>query len=104
MGAAMSNSHPSVTPSDLSEHPELAVLEVLDSALGMAKFAIIAEHPELTDADPGAVPSDIEVLAAEHVLIAIDTLQRVTASYRSVISTDARWVQLSMRRVHDDPF
>ena len=100
----MSNSHPTVTPSDLGEHPELAVLEVLDAALGMVKFAIIAAHPELTDADPGVGPSDMEVLAAEHVLIAVDTLQRVTATYGRVIQTDPRWVQLSLRGIHTDPF
>jgi len=100
----MSSPHPSVTPSDLGEHPELAVLEILDTALGMVKLAIIAAHPELTDADPAAVPSIIEVLAAEHVLIAVDTLRRVTATYRAIIKTDARWLQLSLRDVHDDPF
>lgn len=78
-----------ITPSDLGDHPELAVLEILDSAIGMAKFAIIAVHPELTDADPATVLSDIEVLAAEHLLIAVDTLQRVIASYRAVIKTAA---------------
>ena len=100
----MSNPRPSVTPSDLGEHPELAVLEILDSALGMAKFAIIAVHPDLTDADPAAAPSTIEALAAEHVMIAVDMLQRVAATYRRVIKTDARWVDLSLRGVHDDPF
>ena len=104
MAAAMSKLHPDVTPSDLGEHPELAVLEVLDTALGMVKFAIIAAHPELTDADPGVGPSNMEVLAAEHVLIAADTLQRVTATYRRVIQTDTRWVQLSVRDIHDEPF
>ena len=100
----MSDPHRSVTPYDLGEHPELAVLEVLDSASGMAKFAIIAAHPELADADPDAAPSDIEVLAAEHVLVAVDTLLRVTATYRKVIKADARWVQFSLQGDHDDPF
>lgn len=100
----MSNTHPGVTPSDLCEHPELAVLEVLDSALWMTKLAIIAANPELTDADPDAVPSDIDVLAAEHVLVAVDTLQRVSASYRRVIKPDVRWGQLSLQDVHDEAF
>lgn len=100
----MSNPRPSVTPSDLAEHPELAVLAILDSALGMAKFAIIAAHPELTDADPASGPCTIEVLAAEHILIGVDTLQRVTASYRRVIKMDARWVQALLRNDHEDPF
>lgn len=100
----MRNLHPGVTPSDLGEHPELAALEILDCALGMAKFAIIAVHPELTDDDLATVPSDIEVLAAEHVLITVDALQRVVATYRSVIKKDDRWVQLSLRGVDADPF
>lgn len=100
----MSNQHPDVAPSDLREHPELAVLAVLDTALDMAKFAIIAANPELTEADPDADPSDIEVLAAEHVLIAIDTLRQLAASYRRAIKPDARWIQLSLRNAHDDPF
>lgn len=90
----MSNRHPCVTPSDLGEHPELATLEILDSALMMAKFAIIAVHPELADADPAAVPSTIELLTAAHVLNAVDTMQRGTELYREVIKMDA----------HDDPF
>ena len=100
----MSNPHPSVTPSDLSEHPELAVLEILDSVLGMAKLAIIAANPELTDADPDAAPSDIEVLAAEHVLVAVDALHRVAATYRRAIKAGGRWATLSLPGHHDDPF
>lgn len=100
----MSNPQPGVTPSDLRERPELAVLEVLDSALAMTKFAIIAANPELTDADPERELSDIEVLAAEHVLIAVDTLQRVAASYRRAVKPDAHWVHIPLRGVHDDPF
>ena len=93
-----------VTPSDLGDHPEIAVLEILDSALSMARLAIIAANPELTDADPDTVPEDIDVLAAEHVLIAVDTLRRSAATYRGVINTDARRVQLSQPGADDDPF
>jgi len=100
----MSNPLPGVTPSDLGDHPELAVLEILDSVLRMAKFAIIAGHPELVDADPAAVTSTIEGLAAEHVLIAVDTLQRVTESYRGVIMTSPQWIRLSSEGVLDIPF
>ena len=100
----MSSRQPSVTPADLGEHPELATLEILDSALMMAKFAIIAVHPELTDADPAATPRTIEELAAAHVLNAVDTLQRGTELYRGVIKPDARWVRLSLLNAHDDPF
>ena len=99
----MSNRYPSVTPSDLGDHPELATLEIPDSALMMTKFAIIAVHPDLADIDPAAVPSTIEELAAAHVLNAVDTLQRGTELYRGVVKTDARWVRLSLQGTHDDP-
>lgn len=100
----MSSRHPSVTPSDLGDHPEPTTLEILDNTLMMTKFAIIAAHPELTDADPAAVPSTIEELAAAHVLNAVDTLRRGTALYRGDIETDDRWVQLSLRGARDDQF
>lgn len=101
----MSHPHPGITPADLGDHPELGVLQILDSALEIAKFAIIAVHPELTDPDPDpAAAPDVEVLAAEHVLISVDTLLRVIASYRGIIQADHRWVQLSVRSDHDDPF
>ena len=99
----MRNSTPRVTPSDLGDHPELAVLEILDHALGIAKFAILAEHLELTDPDP-AKPPDLVVLAAEHVLITVDTLSRVIASYRGVIQAGHRWAQPAARSDHDDLF
>jgi hypothetical protein len=100
----MSDRHPSVTPAQLNEFPELAALEILDSALNMARVAIIAQHPELGDADPAAVPSTIEELAAAHVVNTVDMLQRVLESYRGAINTDTRWARLSLGGVADDPF
>lgn len=85
----MNHERPGITPSDLIERPELAVLEVLDSALGIAQFALLAAHPELTEADPATVPTDLESLAADHILGAADALQRAIASYRSVIKREA---------------
>ena len=93
-----------ITPSDLGDHPELAVLQILDSTLGIAKFAIIAAHPELTETDPAAIPSDLKVLAAEHVMIAADALQRFIASYRSVINAEGAWAQPSWPGPADDSF
>lgn len=100
----MSQPHPPLTQYDLADHPELAALQILDCALEMAKFAIIAVHPELTDSDPAAVASDIEVLAAEHVLIGADTLQRLVESYRAAVKTDPDWGQLSLPGVDDQLF
>jgi hypothetical protein len=83
----MNHEHSGITPTDLIECPELAVLEVLDSALKVAKFALLAAHPELTDTD--TVPSCLETLAADHFLSAADALQQAMASYRSVIKREA---------------
>jgi hypothetical protein len=100
----MNREHPGVTPSDLIDRPELAVLQILNSTLEIAKFAIIAAHLELTDADPAAVPSNLEALAADHVLQAADALLRAIASYRSVIKTQACWVQQSSSGLANAPF
>lgn len=100
----MNSRHPHVTPANLGEFPELATLEILDTALTMAKFAVIAQHPELGDADPAVVPSTIEALAAAHVVTTVDMLQRVIESYRGVVNADAHWTRLSLRVAADDPF
>jgi len=100
----MSDSLPCLTPLDLTDHPELAVLEILHSALDTAKFAIIAAHPELDDADPEAAPIDIEVLAAENILAAAHELKRVIAEYRGAVRTAPRWPHQPSRYDSDDPF
>lgn len=100
----MNGEYPRITPSNVGEHPELAVLEILDSALGMARFAIIAANPELTDFDPDTAPCDMEVLAATHILIAADTLHRVLASYRAVLAGNKIRTVLTLRPEDDDPF
>lgn len=82
-----------ITPSELFERPELAVLQVLDDTLGIAKFALIAANPELMDGDPSDVPTTYEALAADHVLTAADTLLRAIASYRVASDANARRVQ-----------
>lgn len=97
----MNHLHADITPTDLGEHPELGVLQVLDNALEIARFAIIAAHPELADAD--AAPGDMETLVADHVLIAADAMRRLIGSYRSVIRAEALWRHGSSR-LRDAPF
>lgn len=82
-----------ITPSELFERPELAVLQVLDHTLGIARFALTAAHPELTDADPAVVPRTLEALAADHVMTATDALTRAIASYRRALAADGRRVR-----------
>jgi hypothetical protein len=93
-----------ITPDDLGDHPELAALEILDSALDTTKVAVIAVHPELTDMDPDALPLDLERFAAEQVLIAADLLQRAIATYRAVSTTGAYWSRRSSPDLADTPF
>lgn len=100
----MNDRLPCLTPLDLTEHPELAVLEILASALDTAKFAIIAAHPELDDADPDTPPTDVEVLAAEHIIIAASAMKHVIASYRGAIRAAPHWSRLSLHGGGDDPF
>jgi hypothetical protein len=92
----MNHQAPDITPLDLGDHPEIAVLLVLDSALATAKLAIIAVHPELNDADPAVVPSNLEALAADHVLTAADGLRRAIASYRALVTRDVHWTQFTL--------
>lgn len=99
----MSN-HSTLTPYDLGDNPHLAVLEVLHTALAMTRLALIAAHAELTEIDPAAVPSDIQVLAAEHVLAAAHTLERALVTYRRVTDTEPHWVQTPSRGVEAEPF
>ena len=100
----MSHLHPPITPPDLADHPELGVLVILENALEIANFAIIAAHPELVDADPASAPNDMEALAADHVLIAADALLRHIASYRTAIRAEPYWAQRSHQGSGDVDF
>jgi hypothetical protein len=100
----MNHKDPGITPSDLVDRPELAALQILDSTVEIVRFALLAAHPDLTDSDPGTTPCDIEALAAEHVLLAAEALQRVIASYRGVIQSGAHWVKLPLPRPSDAAF
>jgi hypothetical protein len=82
-----------INPATLAEHPELGALEMLDKALEIANLAIIAEHAGLADVGPGEAPGTLEELAADHVLAAIEMLQRLIASYRGVIGVMPQDVQ-----------
>lgn len=93
-----------ITPSELFERPELAVLEVLDHTLGIAWFALTAAHPELMDAEPGALPRTLEALAADHVMIATHVLQRAIASYRQLLDADGRRVRTANQESAEVPF
>jgi hypothetical protein len=50
-----------VTPPDLVEHPQLAAMELLRTALNLTEVALLAAHPELTAEDfiPGTNDEDV---------------------------------------------
>jgi hypothetical protein len=81
---------PIPTPTDLDDHPELAVLAVLDAALHASVFAVIAVHPPLRDHDPrtGHLPDSHWVAS---VLIPLaHQLQDAIAGYRRVLDRERR--------------
>ena len=95
---------PDITPLDLGEHPELAVLHILDNVLDTARFVLIAAHPQLNTGDPGAEPVDLEAFAARNVLIAAHALQEVLALYRDATAAESRWIRLALIKPPDCDF
>jgi hypothetical protein len=74
-----------LTPPDLVEHPQLAAVELLRTALNLTKTALLAAHPELTVEDfiPGS--NDGDILIAEHVLNVISDLLPVLDAYKEAL-------------------
>jgi len=54
---------PALTLVDLLNAPELALLDVLDHALHVARVAIIAQHPHLLGDESGRVCTDGDPIA-----------------------------------------
>lgn len=74
-----------LTPPDLVEHPQLAAVEILRTALNLSKMALLAAHPELTAEDfiPGS--NDEDVLIAENVLSVIAALLPALEAYKEAL-------------------
>jgi hypothetical protein len=93
-----------LTPTDLGDNPELAVLHILDRVLDAARLVLVAAHPQLNTGDPGAEPVDLEAFAARNVLIAAHALQEVLALYRDATAAESRWIRLALVKPPDCDF
>lgn len=93
-----------ITPTDLGENPELAVLHILDRTLDTARLVLVAAHPQLNTGDPGEQPVDLEAFAAKNVLIAAHALQEVLALYRDATDAESRWIRLALDKPPDCDF
>ena len=93
-----------LTPKELGENPELAVLHVLDRVLDTARLVLIAAHPQLNSGESSAEPVDLEAFAARNVLIAAHALQEVLALYRDATDAESRWIRLALIRPPDLDF
>ncbi len=81
------------TPVHLAEFPELAVIEVLDSALAVTANALFAVHAELESSDFTSEIPDVSVAAclADAVMTNLTALQTAIDRYRSyVLNADSR--------------
>lgn len=71
-------------PEQLAEFPELAALEILDAALGIAVSALRVAHPLVGTADFANVPPGPAAMAclADSIAVQADALQTMLAHYR----------------------
>ena len=90
---------PPPTPPELARAPEGAALAVLDNALYVAGFALLAVNPRVADEDFEQRGLDRRELLAEAIIKHAELLQTMLRRYRDATS---EWP----RRVHviHDPF
>ena len=76
------------TPEQLAEFPELAALEVLDAALGVAVSALQAVHPLVATSGFASEPPGPTALAslADSIAVQADALQTMLAHYRDCVA------------------
>ncbi len=83
----------SITPMLLAESPEMAILQALESTLGLAGYALIAAHPELESHDfVSEIPEpSVQACLADAINVHIGALECALRSYRLyVANADAR--------------
>ncbi|MGO9837405.1 MAG: hypothetical protein ACLP1X_24705 [Polyangiaceae bacterium] len=80
-----------VTLVDLLNAPELAVLELLDHAVHVARLALVAQHPHLLGDEHGRPGSDADPIAqrAAEILDCAFALARAVRGYRRAIDHSA---------------
>lgn len=86
------------TPPELARAPECAALAVLDNALYIAGFALLAVNPRVADADFEPSRLDRRELLAEAILKHADVLQCTLRRYREATTVWPR------ERTPCDPF
>ena len=84
---------PVPTPDALTQAPELAALTLLERALDVTRYALIAAHPELhacRDDYPRGLPWDAQARCAVALMTLADRLQVVLHTYyRLLLDADA---------------
>ncbi|MCU0256995.1 MAG: hypothetical protein MUF56_08720 [Solirubrobacteraceae bacterium] len=79
---------PVPTPAALARAPELAALALLERALDVSRYALIAAHPELhacLDDYPRGLPWDAQARCAAALIGLADRLQVVLHTYYRVL-------------------
>ena len=85
---------PSPTPPDLVAAPELAALALLDAALRVAVYALVAEHPTLIDelrrhGDDGRVVDLADVICRRALSLG-DLIERYVSATRAAFVSPSR--------------
>ena len=77
----MTSPEPAPTPPELDVAPECASLCIVEHALYVAMFALVAANPRVTDCDLTRGLDKVEVLA-EAIIKSADALQTMLRRYR----------------------
>ena len=94
------------TPWELLDHPELAVLTLLESAVTLTSATLCASHPQLSDPDyeNRLRPGDSKPLLAENIIAAGNALLSLLGTYRRALTLSGRRPVPGDGREADLPF
>ena len=82
--ASRTSARPTLTLAALAQAPELATLELLETALELSVRSLLAEHPTLAElCDPSLEP--LSLRRARHLREGIYPLQRALRRYRAAV-------------------
>jgi hypothetical protein len=77
-------------PTALERCPELAPLDILESALSVSESALMAACPEIQNGRPEAAPRGSIVLRANAIVLQARRLATAITAYRDALFRDAR--------------
>ena len=88
-----------ISPPDLLESPELAILAVLDATLLQTTYALVAAHPEIVELETFEARWDSgpDLWAADALHRELTTMQLAIARYRDALAA------LRARRQFEEP-